>query len=133
MVGMVRRSSCALSAERSISGPPLEIECQGPRKGPFACLAVRGPSHVEWALTYSRAMPRDDSANAETTRAELAALANTLDQCRARLGDLASQRGMAVHDPNQPHAGDDLLTAIYEAERGVNNALRLVQRAARSR
>jgi hypothetical protein len=40
---------------------------------------------------------------------------------------------MAVHDPNQPHAGDDLLTAIYEAERGVNTALRLVQRAARSR
>jgi hypothetical protein len=38
-----------------------------------------------------------------------------------------------VHDPNQPHAGDDLLTAIYEAERGVNTALRLVQRAARSR
>jgi hypothetical protein len=78
-------------------------------------------------------MPRDESANAESTRAELAALANTLDQCRARLGDLAIQRGMAVHDPDQPHAGDDLLSAIYEAERGVNNALRLVQRATRVR
>lgn len=78
-------------------------------------------------------MPRDDDAQAESTRAELAALANTLDQCRARLGDLATRRGMAVHDPNQPHAGDELLTAIYEAERGVNTALRLVQRAARSR
>lgn len=78
-------------------------------------------------------MPRHDDAQAESTRAELAALANTLDQCRARLSDLATQRGMAVHDPDQPHAGDDLLTAIYEAERGVNTALRLVQRAARSR
>ena len=78
-------------------------------------------------------MPRDESANAATTRAELAALANTLDQARQRLSDLATQRGMAVHNPDEPHAGDDLLTAIYEAERGVNNALRLVQRAARSR
>ena len=78
-------------------------------------------------------MPRDADASAESTRAELAALANTLDQCRARLGDLAMQRGMAVQNPDDPYAGDDLLTAIYEAERGVNNALRLVQRAARSR
>jgi hypothetical protein len=40
---------------------------------------------------------------------------------------------MAVHNPDEPHAGDNLLTTIYEAERGVNTALRLVQRAARSR
>jgi hypothetical protein len=38
---------------------------------------------------------------------------------------------MVVADPDDPNAGDDLLTAIYEAERGVNTALRLVQRAAR--
>ena len=84
-------------------------------------------------VAYSRAMPRDEFANAESTRAELAALANTLDQCRQRLGDLAVTRAMAVHNPDEPHAGDNLLTTIYEAERGVNTALRLVQRAARSR
>ncbi|CAB4986786.1 unannotated protein [freshwater metagenome] len=38
---------------------------------------------------------------------------------------------MAIRDPNNADAGDDLLTAIYEAERGVNTALRLVLRASR--
>jgi hypothetical protein len=76
-------------------------------------------------------MSRDASANAASTRAELAALANTLEQCRGRLSALAESRGMAVVDPDDPSSGDDLLTAIYEAERGVNAALRLVQRAAR--
>jgi hypothetical protein len=76
-------------------------------------------------------MARDKSAHADSTRAELAALANSLDQCRERLAALAESRGMVVADPDDPNAGDDLLTAIYEAERGVNTALRLVQRAAR--
>lgn len=76
-------------------------------------------------------MPRDVSANADSTRAELAALANTLEQCRERLAALAESRGMAVINPEDPNAGDDLLTSIYEAERGVNAALRLVQRASR--
>jgi len=101
-----------------------------PIVGPFSFLPIVGPVIT---LVYSRAVPRDESVNAESTRAELAALANTLDQCRQRLGDLGIQRSMAVHDPDQPHAGDNLLSAIYEAERGVNNALRLVQRASRSR
>jgi hypothetical protein len=74
---------------------------------------------------------RDKSANADSTRAELAALANSLEQCRNRLAALAESRGMAVANPDDPNAGDDLLTSIYEAERGVNTALRLVQRAAR--
>ena len=76
-------------------------------------------------------MPRDKSADADSTRAELAALANSLDQCRERLAALAESRGMVVANTDDPNAGDDLLTAIYEAERGVNTALRLVQRAAR--
>jgi hypothetical protein len=76
-------------------------------------------------------MPRDASANADSTRAELSALAYTLEQCRERLSALAESRGLAVANPDDPNAGDDLLTAIYEAERGVNAALRLVQRAAR--
>lgn len=70
-------------------------------------------------------------ANTDTTRAELAALADTLDRCRERIADLAQRRAMAIRDPNLPEVGDDLLMAMYEAERGVNSALRLVQRAVR--
>ena len=76
-------------------------------------------------------MPRDISANTPSTRAELAALSSTLEQCRDRITSLAESRAMAVRDPNNVDAGDDLLTAIYEAERGLNNSIRLVQRAAR--
>ena len=43
----------------------------------------------------------------------------------------AETRAMAVRDPNNADSGDDLLTAIYEAERGLNNSIRLVQRAAK--
>jgi hypothetical protein len=70
-------------------------------------------------------------ANTESTRAELAALADSLDRCRERIADLAQRRAMAIRDPNAADVGDDLLMAMYEAERGVNTALRLVQRAAR--
>ena len=76
-------------------------------------------------------MPRDISTNTASTRAELAALASTLEQCRDRIGALAETRAMAVRDPNNADFGDDLLTAIYEAERGLNNSIRLVQRAAK--
>ncbi|MGA0709722.1 MAG: hypothetical protein ACO3O7_03415 [Ilumatobacteraceae bacterium] len=70
-------------------------------------------------------------ANTESTRAELAALADSLDRCRERIADLAQRRAMAIRDPNAADVGDDMLMAMYEAERGVNTALRLVQRAAR--
>ena len=73
----------------------------------------------------------DGAANTESTKAELAAIADTLDRCRERLGSLGASRLMAIRDPKNADAGDDLLTAIYEAERGLNTALRLVQRAAR--
>ena len=76
-------------------------------------------------------MPRDISANTASTRAELAALSSTLEQCSDRIASLAESRAMAVRDPNNADSGDDLLTAIYEAERGLNNSIRLVQRAAR--
>ena len=76
-------------------------------------------------------MPRYISANTASTRAELAALSSTLEQCRDRIASLAESRAMAVRDPNNADSGDDLLTAIYEAERGLNNSIRLVQRAAR--
>jgi hypothetical protein len=70
-------------------------------------------------------------ANTESTRAELAALADSLDRCRERIADLAQRRALAIRDPNAADVGDDMLMAMYEAERGVNTALRLVQRAAR--
>jgi len=70
-------------------------------------------------------------ANTESTRAELAALADSLERCRERIADLAQRRAMAIRDPNAAEVGDDMLMAMYEAERGVNTALRLVQRAAR--
>ncbi|MEY3925996.1 MAG: hypothetical protein EBS70_04180 [Actinobacteria bacterium] len=70
-------------------------------------------------------------ANTESTRAELAALADSLERCRERIADLAQRRAMAIRDPQAADVGDDMLMAMYEAERGVNTALRLVQRAAR--
>lgn len=76
-------------------------------------------------------IPWMSDANTETTRAELAALADTLDRCRERIADLAQRRAMSIRDPNAAEVGDDMLMAMYEAERGVNTALRLVQRAVR--
>ena len=76
-------------------------------------------------------MPDYKAGNAASTAAELAALADTIERCRERLASLASSRAMAVRNDKEPDAGDDMLSAIYEAERGLNNAHRLVLRAAR--
>ena len=76
-------------------------------------------------------MPDHEAGNAASTAAELAALADTIEGCRQRLASLASSRAMAVRNDKEPDAGDDMLSAIYEAERGLNNAHRLVMRAAR--
>lgn len=76
-------------------------------------------------------MPKHDAGNSVSTAAELEALADTIESCRQRLASLAASRAMAVRSENDPDAGDDMLSAIYEAERGLNNAHRLVLRAAR--
>lgn len=76
-------------------------------------------------------MRNDISGNTASTAAELAALADTIERCRQRIGSLASSRVMVVRNESNPDAGDDMLSAIYEAERGLNNAHRLVVRAAR--
>ncbi len=70
-------------------------------------------------------------SNTQSTKAELAAIADTLESCAERLSTLGASRLMAIRDPKNADTGDDLLTAIYESERGLNTALRLVQRAAR--
>jgi hypothetical protein len=62
-------------------------------------------------------------ADTLTTAAELAAAAEAIDRYRERVGDLASA-----------HLGterEDLVAAIYEAERALRSAQRLLQRAAR--
>ena len=75
----------------------------------------------------------DVSGNTVSTAAELAALADTIEQCCERIRSLASSRVMVVRDESNPDVGDDMLSAIYEAERGLKNAHRLVVRAARLR
>ncbi len=66
--------------------------------------------------------------------AELAALAENVERCRERIVALAESQRLATYDPKKPENNDDgLLMAIYEAERGLVNAVRLLQRAARSR
>jgi hypothetical protein len=55
------------------------------------------------------------------TAAELSAAAEVIESYRRRIGDLAG-----------PHLGterDDLVSAIYEAERSLRTAERLLQRA----
>jgi len=77
-------------------------------------------------------MMRDDiSGNTDSTAAELAALADTIERCCQRIASLASSRVMVVRHESNPDIGDDMLSAIYEAERGLNTAHRLVIRAAR--
>jgi hypothetical protein len=61
--------------------------------------------------------------------AELAALVSAVEQCRSRLTSLAEARLVARRSDDE---GDSLLTAIYEAERGLNAAIRMLQRAQRT-
>ena len=62
--------------------------------------------------------------------AELAALVDAVEACRARLTALAEQRNAAVR--TKEDEADSLLIAIYEAERGLSTAIRLLQRATRT-
>ncbi|MFM8778497.1 MAG: hypothetical protein ACKOEF_04370 [Acidimicrobiaceae bacterium] len=73
------------------------------------------------------------SPNRASALAELAALAENVERCRERIVALAESQRLATYDPKKPENDDGLLMAIYEAERGLINAVRLLQRAARSR
>lgn len=70
--------------------------------------------------------PSDNSSAA----AELAALVDAVEACRSRLSALAERRNTALRGENDD--ADSLLVSIYEAERGLSTAIRLLQRAARS-
>ena len=74
-----------------------------------------------------------ESPNRASALAELAALAENVERCRERIVALAESQRLATYDPKKPENDDGLLMAIYEAERGLINAVRLLQRAARSR
>lgn len=62
--------------------------------------------------------------------AELAALVDAVEACRSRLTALAERRNAAIRGSDDE--SDSLLVAIYEAERGLSTAVRLLQRAART-
>ncbi|MBJ7504878.1 MAG: hypothetical protein HQ454_01350 [Acidimicrobiaceae bacterium] len=62
--------------------------------------------------------------------AELAALVDAVEACRARLTALAERRNAAIRTKQDD--ADSLLVSIYEAERGLSTAIRLLQRAART-
>jgi len=74
-----------------------------------------------------------ESPNRASALAELAALAENVERCRERIVALAESQRLATYDPKKPENDEGLLMAIYEAERGLINAVRLLQRAARSR
>lgn len=69
---------------------------------------------------------RDDAS----AKAELAALVDAVETCRSRLTALAERRNAAARGKDDD--ADSLLVAIYEAERGLSTAIRLLQRAVRS-
>lgn len=69
---------------------------------------------------------RDDAS----AKAELAALVDAVESCRSRLTALAERRNAAARGRDDD--ADSLLIAIYEAERGLSTAIRLLQRAVRS-
>jgi hypothetical protein len=69
--------------------------------------------------------------NDATTAAELAAIADAVDRELGRVRDLATRRAAQVAGGDSD-AGDDLLAAMYEAERALSSASRAVRRAARA-
>ena len=78
-------------------------------------------------------MPDDRSSsdgNDASARAELAALVDAVESIRSRLTALAERRQAAARGSDDE--ADSLLVAIYEAERGLSSAIRLLQRAART-
>ena len=70
------------------------------------------------------------NSNDASAAAELAALVDAVESCRARLTALAERRNAAMRSKDDD--SDSLLVSIYEAERGLSTAIRLLQRAVRS-
>jgi len=79
-------------------------------------------------IAFTR-MASDQSARDASAAAELAALVDAVESCRSRLTSLAERRNAASRSNDD---ADSLLVAIYEAERGLSTAIRLLQRAVRT-
>ena len=82
---------------------------------------------VAAVLVFARMSSDRNDASA---KAELAALVDAVESCRSRLTALAERRNAASRGKDDE--ADSLLVAIYEAERGLSTAIRLLQRAART-
>ena len=70
--------------------------------------------------------PSDNASAA----AELALSVDAVEACRTRLSALAERRNAALRGDGDD--ADSLLVSIFEAERGLSTAIRLLQRAVRS-
>ncbi|MFZ9806347.1 MAG: hypothetical protein ACO3ER_08380 [Ilumatobacteraceae bacterium] len=70
------------------------------------------------------------SSDNSSAASELAALVDAVEACRSRLSALAERRNAALRGEDDD--ADSLLVSIYEAERGLSTAIRLLQRAVRS-
>ncbi|MEY4401206.1 MAG: hypothetical protein RL072_1071 [Actinomycetota bacterium] len=86
----------------------------------------RVPARTSLPVETVMPTPSDNASAA----AELAALVDAVDACRSRLSALAERRNAALRGDNDD--ADSLLVSIYEAERGLSTAVRLLQRAVRS-
>ena len=80
------------------------------------------------SLPIKTVMPT--SSDNSSAAAELAALVDAVEACRSRLTALAERRNAALRGKDDE--ADSLLVSIYEAERGLSTAIRLLQRAVRS-
>lgn len=80
-------------------------------------------------IAFTR-MASDQSARDASAAAELSALVDAVESCRSRLTSLAERRNAASRSDNDD--ADSLLVAIYEAERGLSTAIRLLRRAVRT-
>ena len=86
----------------------------------------RVPARAHLPVETVMPTPSDNASAA----AELAALVDAVETCRSRLSALAERRNAALRGDNDD--ADSLLVSIYEAERGLSTAVRLLQRAVRS-
>lgn len=86
----------------------------------------RVPARARLPVETVMPTPSDNASAA----AELAALVDAVETCRSRLSALAERRNAALRGDNDD--ADSLLVSIYEAERGLSTAVRLLQRAVRS-
>lgn len=75
-------------------------------------------------------MESDRSRDNASAAAELAALVDAVESCRSRLTSLAERRNAVSRGTDDD--ADSLMVAIYEAERGLSTAIRLLQRAVRT-